>query len=203
MKPFLIVIGYSAGGLDALTKFFDATPSDGVSYVVLNHVPADTVSYLKTILGRHSKLEVIELFDTIPVANNKVYLVPPGHYLLMENSCLQIVPRSMYEDTVNCSIDIFLESLSKDISFSTIAIFLSGFGSDGAKGAALIKNSGGKILVQEPGSCYAGNIPCEVMKATEVDGVYLPEDMPRAIQELVAGEGPSADHQAPTSVLQH
>jgi len=186
MKQFIVVIGYSAGGLEALTKFFDATPCDGVSYIVLNHVPSDTVSYLKTILNRHSKLEVIELFDVIPVANNKVYLVPPGNYLVMKDRALQIVPRSGYDNTVNCSIDIFLESVAKETSYSTIAIFLSGFGNDGAKGASLIKEAGGMILVQEPDSCFASNIPNEVMKATTVDGIYLPEDMPVAIQKIVA-----------------
>ena len=185
MNPFIIAIGYSAGGLDSLKKFFDATPCDAVSYVVLNHVPSTTVSHLKSILKLHSKLEVIELFENIPVENNKVYLVPPGHYLVMANDQLQIVPRSLYTEKLNSSIDTFLESLARQKSFAKIAVFFSGYGKDGAKGAALIKKAGGKILVQEPRSCLASNIPCEVMNATEVDAVALPEAMPAIIEGLV------------------
>ncbi|WP_367881822.1 chemotaxis protein CheB [Ferruginibacter sp.] len=59
-----------------------------------------------------------------------------------------------------------------------MAVFFSGHGKDGAAGAALVKNAGGKILVQNVHSCYTSSIPCELIKATTADTIVEPGEMP-------------------------
>jgi chemotaxis response regulator CheB len=177
----VIAVGYSAGGLQPLLTFFDGTPCDNAIYVVLNHMSPDKISYLQEILSKHSAMKVIESFDKIPIEKNKVYINSPGRYLTISDGHLRSFPRADFGHRINSSIDVFLESLSKIKTFKKAAVVFSGEGKDGAIGSALIKQSGGMVLVQDPNTCYASSMPREVIKATDVDAVLPPEKMPQLL----------------------
>ncbi len=72
----IIGIGFSAWGIDPLNKFFDYTPHDGVSYVIIQHLPPDYKSRMAEMLSKHSKVTIHEIGDGMFVEANRVYLKP-------------------------------------------------------------------------------------------------------------------------------
>ena len=180
---YIIAIGGSAGSLSPLLTFFDNTLIDKVSYVILRHIPADARSLLREILQKHSKLEVIEAANNMPVESNKVYLLPPGHYMTIERGILYLEARIGKR---NCAIDIFMESLAADFKERSIVIILSGGGSNGVKGAMSVKKAGGAVLVQDPSSSEAHTMPLNVINSGAADHILLPGQMPEVIMQYVA-----------------
>jgi two-component system CheB/CheR fusion protein len=77
-------IGSSAGGLDALRQFFSAVPVDlGIAYVVIVHLSPDHESELASILGRSTKMDVVEVKDSkvLDLKPNCVYVISPDRKL--------------------------------------------------------------------------------------------------------------------------
>src|SRR5688572_21950586 len=87
-KQYIIAIGASAGGLEAISAFFDYTPLDAVSYILIQHLSADFKSQMSQILARHSKLQVIEVTDNIKIESNKVYLIPSSKFMSIKHGKL-------------------------------------------------------------------------------------------------------------------
>jgi two-component system CheB/CheR fusion protein len=90
--PFFVVgIGASAGGLQALEEFFENVAIDsGMAYVVVQHLSPDHTSLLGEILSRKSRIPVIEIRDGMPVEPNKAYVIAPGHTLTIELGTLKL-----------------------------------------------------------------------------------------------------------------
>jgi two-component system CheB/CheR fusion protein len=183
IKRVVIAIGYSAGGQEPLQDFFDATPTDDVTYVVLRHLPPFHLDALKFILSRHCALEIIEAADQMDVEKNKVYLMPPDHNLEIDKNRFHLVPR--VKGSANEAVDIFLYSIANDIETGAITVILSGSGSDGAKGAARIKDTGDLVIVQDPSTCEHPEMPEATIAATSVDYTLEPGEMPVIISQYV------------------
>ena len=66
-KQYIIAIGASAGGLEAIDTFFDYTPLDGVSYILIQHLSPNFKSQMAQVLSRHSKLQIVEVTDNIKI----------------------------------------------------------------------------------------------------------------------------------------
>ncbi|PWT76578.1 MAG: hypothetical protein C5B59_06210 [Bacteroidetes bacterium] len=184
LKQYVIAIGGSAGSLFALRKFFDHTPLNNASYVILRHLPLDYKSALNNILKQHSKLKVEEAKRGASIQNDCVYYASPGNHLIIEDGSLEFVSR--VKESRNRQIDIFLESLARNENKrKSIAIILSGTGTDGVKGAAAIKKAGGTVIVQTPDSCEFPDLPSEVIKSGNADFIVPPEGMPAVIKRCL------------------
>ncbi|RYF85457.1 MAG: chemotaxis protein CheR, partial [Chitinophagaceae bacterium] len=110
----IVAIGSSAGGMEALKPFFDATPHDGAAYILLRHIPLNYQSVLGKILASHSKLAFIEATHGMRIEKDKVYLPPPSMYMTVKDGILYLQKRIASSLYPNRSVDIFLESLAKD-----------------------------------------------------------------------------------------
>ncbi len=121
---YIIGIGFSAGGLDPLTKFLDHTPHDSVSYVIIQHLPPDFKSRMAELLAKHSKLKIHEIENNMPVQHNCVYLIPERKNITIKNGTLFLSDTQKIQP--NTAIDIFLDSLATDLKNRSIAIILSG-----------------------------------------------------------------------------
>ena len=184
----IIAIGYSAGGQQALTDFFDATPTDGVSYVILRHLPVDYVSVLKNILRPHSKLEVIEAADHMAITSNKVYLMQADRYLTLKKGAFFSATRFL--ENQNVAVDQFFGSLARAGEFDAIGVILSGAGRDGSKGAQEIIQAGGLLIAQLPDTCEFPSMPQAAIAATQTPWVMSPSAMPLFIQQYVQQRSP-------------
>jgi chemotaxis response regulator CheB len=179
----LVAIGSSAGGLEALKPFFDATPHDGVAYILLRHLPLDYQSILAEILSRHSRLVFMEAADGMHIEKDKVYLPPSAMYMTVTNNRLHLQERVVTSLYPNWSVDVFLESLAKDKGKNGIAVILSGSGSDGSKGASSVKLAGGLVIAQTPSSCLFPSMPTHAIATGDVDHVLFPSEMSKTIRQ--------------------
>jgi two-component system, chemotaxis family, CheB/CheR fusion protein len=186
-ERYVAAIGGSAGGLEPLKTFFDHTPADQVSYVILRHLPTTYRSLLKAILSRHARLDIIEVDHDMPLEKNKIYLLPSDKYMVIGNGILHLIDRS--EKGPNCAIDIFLKSLAGEHGSKSIAVILSGAGSDGTKGAQYVREAGGMVIAQQPASCEHPSMPSKVIESGNANTTALPEDMPGIIRKHVGQSG--------------
>lgn len=174
---YVVCIGASAGGLDALEKFFQACPIDsGAAFVVVQHLSPDHKSMMNNLLARHTKMPVIMVEDDMPIEANKVYLIPPGAIMHATAGHLHLTPKSPRGLTL--PIDIFLFSLAENYGKHALGVILSGTGTDGTRGAVAINAAGGFLMAQEPESAKFDGMPRSVIATGVVDAILPAEELP-------------------------
>lgn len=193
-NKYLIALGASAGGLSALSEFFDNTVPDAVSYVITTHLYPHQKSMLTEIIQRHSSLQVCEVENNMQVLPNTIYVMPENKVMSMINGHLLLIDRDL-SIKINLAIDIFFNSLAKDTLFQKIAVILSGMGEDGTKGVKQISEAGGYVIAQIPGSAAEESMPTSVIISGFADEILSPKQMPQAIIDYVA-------HHSQTDVAQ-
>ena len=170
----MVAIGASAGGLEALERFFHHCPPDtGAAFVVIQHLSPDHKSMMHDLLGRYTKMAVKVVADGMLIEANQVYLIPPATVMRVVQGRFELTPKSPHLLTL--PIDIFLTSLAEEQGHRGIGIILSGTGSDGTRGAAAINAAGGFLLAQEPTDARFDGMPSSVIGTGLVDAV-LPAD---------------------------
>lgn len=177
--PYIIAIGASAGGMEAIHLLFDHTPEDGVAYVIIQHLSPDHKSFMAELLEKHSKLQISIAENEMLVEPNRVYLMPRGKNMTIKNRRLLLTEIRALQP--NTAIDIFLDSLAEDQKEKSIAIILSGTGTDGTKGIASIKRNGGFVIAQDPQSAKFNGMPNSAIQSGNVDLVRSPELIPEEI----------------------
>ncbi|NEQ97924.1 MAG: EAL domain-containing protein [Cyanothece sp. SIO2G6] len=184
VNSFVVGIGASAGGLQALDAFFEAVPIDpDATFVVVQHLSPDFRSLMVELLQRRTQLPVSVIEDGTMLMLNHVYVLPPGMMVQLDNSTLRLVP---YQDnTRNYTIDHFFSSLAQERSDRAIGILLSGTGSDGTEGLKAISRAGGIALVQSPETAQFGAMPTNPVSSGLVDEILSPEDLARAVCDIV------------------
>jgi len=183
-QQFIIAIGASAGGLEAIAAFFDYTPLDAVSYILIQHLSADFKSQMVHILARHSKLKVVEAEHDMEIQSNTVYLIPSTKFMTIEKGILNLLDKKE-QPRPHMTIDYFFISLAKERGDKAIGIVLSGTGNDGSKGIMAIKNAGGMVLVQDPATANSGAMPLAAIATGCTDQILSPEAMPQVIEDYV------------------
>jgi two-component system CheB/CheR fusion protein len=186
MTGFPIVgIGASAGGLEAIQKFFTNMPSDsGMAFVVVQHLDPTHESMLSELVSKHTQMEVSQVRDGQDVEKDKVYIIPPNYDMALMHGKLHLMrpnaPRGM-----RLPIDYFFRSLAQDQRERSICIVLSGTGTDGSLGLKVIKGEGGMCMAQDPESAKYDGMPRSAISTGLVDYVIPPEEMPENLIEYV------------------
>ena len=184
----MVAIGASAGGLEPFEKFFDSMPVDsGLAFTVIQHLSPDFESMMDELLSRHSSMDIKRVVDGLLVKPNTIYLNPPRSDMIVENGQFKLSPRPK-SNQLNLPIDIFFSSLAVEYKEKAIAIILSGTGSDGTRGAALVKEVNGKVLVQSPASAKFDGMPRSVIESGNFDGIAAPGKLPTYIERILAGK---------------
>ena len=180
---YLVGIGASAGGLEAIHILFDHFPNNSsFSFVIIQHLSPDHKSLMAELLSKHTRMQVQEAEDNMFTRPNCVYVLPSGKQLLLEHGRLRLEKKERSREP-NFAIDLFFESLAKDRGRYAIGVVLSGTGTDGTKGIKAIKAAGGMVVVQEPGTAKFDGMPRSAIDAGFVDYVLPPELMPEEIIE--------------------
>jgi two-component system CheB/CheR fusion protein len=184
-KPHhIIAIGASAGGMEEINVFFDHTPLDGVSYIIIQHLSADFKSRMVELLARHSKLAVNEAEDGMAVKCNQVYLIPNDKFMTIRGNKLYLTDKGKTQ-APHLTINKFFTSLAADYGKKAIVVILSGLGSDGTDGVKAIKSAGGMIIARNPETSPFGSMPSHAIATGLVDFVLEPELMPNAIEDYI------------------
>jgi two-component system CheB/CheR fusion protein len=180
----IIAIGASAGGMEEINSFFDHTPLDGVSYIIIQHLSADFKSRMVELLARHSKLKVKEAENGMLVNCNQVYLIPNDKFMTISDSKLYLTDKEKIPGP-HLTINRFFNSLAVDSGVKAIGIILSGLGSDGTEGIKAIKKAGGMAIARNPETSEFGSMPSHAIATGLVDFVLEPELMPNAIEDYI------------------
>ncbi|MBF0328784.1 MAG: PAS domain-containing protein [Nitrospirae bacterium] len=180
--PIAIVgIGASAGGLDALERFFRNMPSDsGLAFVVVQHLSPNYKSLMVELLSKHTAMNVYRAEDGMPVEANTTYLIPPKKNLTIFHGKLYLTDLnnpSGQGHFLNLPIDIFFRSLAEDQGDRAIGIILSGTGSDGTLGIRAIKGAGGMVMAQDADSAKFDGMPMSAAATGLLDYVLPPDKM--------------------------
>lgn len=179
----IVGIGASAGGLEALQRFFDAVPGDSdLAYVVVQHLSPVHKSLMVDLLAKHTEMEVVQATDGVPVQRNTVYLLPPGKHLTIEDGRLRLTTKDAGSG-MSLPIDIFLTALARDQGPFAIGLILSGTGSDGTRGLMAIKSAGGFTAVQQPETAQFDGMPRSALATGQIDATLPPEDLPARLIE--------------------
>ncbi|MEO6522951.1 MAG: chemotaxis protein CheB [Mucilaginibacter sp.] len=184
----IIAIGASAGGMDEINSFFDHTPLDGVSYIIIQHLSSDFKSRMVELLARHSKLVVKEAENGMTVVCNEVYLIPHDKFMTINDGTLYLTEKNQVKGP-HLTINTFFNSLAADCGKKSIGIILSGLGSDGTEGVKSIKKAGGMVIARNPSTSEFGSMPSSAISTGLVDFVLEPALMPGAIEDYVKNAG--------------
>src|SRR5438105_2912114 len=148
MRRDIIVIGASAGGVEALHQVVAGLAEDLPAAVFITmHV--STTSVLPQILGRVTALPVTHASDGEPFQKGHIYVAPPGQHLLLEQR-RTVLSRSARENGHRPAIDPLFRSAARLFRRRVVGVILSGSLDDGTAGLFSIKSRGGLAVVQDP-----------------------------------------------------
>ncbi len=185
-RGFLVGIGASAGGLEALTELIGQLPADsGATFVVVQHLSPTYRSMLVQLLGRETPMLVREISDNLPIVANSINIAPARHNVVIEGNQFRLT--AMSSGTMpRPSVNLFFMSLAEQYGESSIAVILSGTGSDGANGLRAVKAAGGYTFAQDPASAKYNGMPQSAIETDCVDWVMTPAGIAAEIVEVVS-----------------
>jgi two-component system, chemotaxis family, CheB/CheR fusion protein len=181
---YIIAIGASAGGIQAVRTLLDYTLEDSVAYVIIMHLFPDYKSRLKEVIQQHSELEIIEATHGMRIESNKIYVIPTNKVMTMKNHVLNLESRENPKYP-NKTIDAFFISLAQEIGNKAIGIILSGMLNDGTKGIEAISKAGGMIIIQDPATSQFDDMPNNAIASNYADYILPPELMPQQILSYI------------------
>ncbi|MEO1529797.1 MAG: chemotaxis protein CheB [Planctomycetota bacterium] len=176
---FVVGIGASAGGLEALEQFFDNMPKTlDLAFVVVQHLSPDFKSLMDELLARHTTMPIHRVEDGMEVERGGIYLIPPKKNMALSDGRLMLTDQDT-SGGLNLPIDLFFRSLAQDLGPKGIAVVLSGTGSDGSRGIRDVYSAGGLVLAQSIESAGFDGMPKNAI-ATGIchrvmDSTHLPE----------------------------
>ena len=184
-KHFIVAIGASAGGLEAIHEFFDNMPeAKNMSFVIIQHLSPDYKSLLVDLVARHTHMKVFEATNEPNIERNCIYVIPNNKFITIKGYKLVLTDKSPLKFPNN-AVDVFLEPLAHEHKTQAIAIILSGTGTDGTKGIAAIKEHGGLVIAQDPASARFDGMPNSVIATGYTDYILTPKEMPAQILSYV------------------
>lgn len=155
-----IVVGASAGGVEALLKIFAAIrPGYRLPILAVLHVPEERRSQLAQVFQARLLIPVKEADDKETIVPGTLYFAPPGYHLSVETDLSLSLSQ---EDRVfhsRPSIDILFTSAGDAYGARLAGILLTGANNDGASGLAYIKKGGGVTVIQDPNQAQARTMP--------------------------------------------
>ena len=184
--PFPVVgVGASAGGVEALRRFFEAAGSSvGAAFVVVLHLDPNHASRLAELLQPCTSMPVLQAADDMAVQVDHVYVNPPGHYTTLRGGRLRL-EAILERPPVPMTIDTFLRSLARDQMERAICVILTGLDSDGAAGLKEIKAEGGLAIAQAPETAAHPSMPLSAKGTGLVDHVLPIERMPAVLSAFI------------------
>ncbi|MEV4313878.1 chemotaxis protein CheB [Actinocrispum sp. NPDC049592] len=193
----LVVIGASAGGVEALKALVAGIPPDlPAAVVVVLHLPAGGTSALAQILRRFGPLPAVTAASGMPIARGKVYVAPPDHHLLVLEDQL-VLSHGPTENGHRPAINALFRSAAVAFGPRVTGMLLSGVLDDGVAGLVAIRDRGGRTIVQDPRDALYPGMPTSALSHLTPDHVLTTSQMGDVLlklarEEVDAGESPPA-----------
>lgn len=167
-----VVIGASAGGLEALTVLVEGLPAGfRLPLIVVQHLPARGSSRLVEIFRHKTGLRVREAEDKESIQPGTLYFAPPDYHLLIEQDFTFALSQDEPVRFSRPSIDVLFESAADAWGEAVAGILLTGASDDGTNGLACIQLSGGLCIVQDPAEALIDTMPLSALRRLVPDWV--------------------------------
>jgi two-component system, chemotaxis family, protein-glutamate methylesterase/glutaminase len=165
----IIVVGASAGGVEALSTLVHGLPADlpAALFVVL-HVPAQAPSLLPAILNRVSPLLISQAIDGEKIQHGHIYVAPPDYHLLVERDFVRVI-RGPKENRSRPAVDPLFRSAALAYGPRVVGVILTGALDDGTVGMRALKSRGGIGVVQDPNEALYSGMPRSAMENSKID----------------------------------
>lgn len=171
----MVVIGASLGGTKAVSALLSALPGHfPLPLAIVLHRGVDSDATLRDLLQSHSTLPVLETEDKMQIAAGHVYLSPANYHLLVGKTGFSLSTEAPVA-FARPSIDVLFESASVTYGSKTLGVLLTGASTDGALGAAEIRERGGFVVVQDPATAECPVMPQAAIAAAAASAI-LPLD---------------------------
>jgi two-component system chemotaxis response regulator CheB len=189
----IVVIGASLGGANAVKTVLAGLPRNfPVPLAIVLHRTRHGDEVLLSHLQAGSSLPVSEPVDKETVLPGHVYLAPADYHLLVDRAGFALSKEAPVHHS-RPSIDVLFESAAASCGEGVIAVVLSGASEDGARGAALVKEHGGLLVVEDPESAHCAVMPRAAVVAAPPDRLVALERISGFLSTALLAErrGPS------------
>jgi two-component system chemotaxis response regulator CheB len=189
----VVVVGASAGGVEALVHFVGALPADLAAVVlVVLHVPARAPSALASILARHGPLPAHTATGDEQLTPGHILVAPPDHHLVVTEPDRASIARAPRENGHRPSIDVLFRTAAWHLGERVVAVVLSGSDDDGTAGCVAVRDRGGLVLAQSHEDALYPVMPSAAARAAGADVVASAQRLAIELGRLVgraAGAG--------------
>ncbi len=165
----IVVIGASAGGIQALITLLGGLPADlPAAIFVVVHIPPYSISLLPEILGRAGPLPAAHAVHGEAIRPSRIYVAPPNRHLLVRRDQVEVTggPR---ENHVRPAVDPLFRSAARAYGQRVVGVVLSGSLYDGSAGLLAVKGRGGVAIVQDPDDAAVDSMPRNALALVEAD----------------------------------
>lgn len=182
----LVIIGASAGGINAVRQVVSRLPQNfPAPIVVIQHMNSFMNMFFIDFLNSHSSLKVKEANHMELLLPGRVYYAPPNYHVLLEEGRI-LLNADQKVNYSRPSIDVFFESAAFEEKENLIGVVLSGANQDGSYGLSLIKACGGTCIIQDPESAESSEMPRSAQKKIEPEKVFPLDDIAEELVRLTS-----------------
>lgn len=187
----IIVVGASAGGVQALCNLMEGLPAGlPASVFVVLHVAPHGHSALPAILSRTGCLPASHPVDGERIEPGRIYVAPPDRHLALDDGRIHL-SRNASENGHRPAVDVLFRTAARAFGSRVVGVVLTGNLDDGTAGLAIIKRCGGVAVVQDPGDADYPSMPESAIANVAVDYVLPLAEIPALLDRLVREPRPS------------
>jgi two-component system chemotaxis response regulator CheB len=188
---WIVTIGASAGGIEAMQALFGALPDDlDAAFFVVLHIPPIPPSHLDRVLASATAMPVTVAHDGESIQRGHVYVATADLHLVVDVNVVRQThgPRECHSRP---AVDVLFRSAAVTHGAHVIAVILSGMLDDGTAGLSAVKELGGTALVQEPHEASQPGMPESAIRNVKVDMVAGARDLAGKIRDIVQARPPA------------
>ena len=182
-----IMIGASAGGLNAIKSILQQLDYISIPIVIIQHLSDRQFDLISGYFSEIDKFNLLFVSDKMEIENN-VYFAPPNFHLLVENENLFALNTDEKVNYSRPSIDVFMESAADVFEENLLAIVLTGANCDGTKGSVYVKKNKGHVIVQDPETAEFGYMPKSVIMHGKFDKILNLDEISKIIKLIQDGD---------------
>ncbi|BBH53681.1 chemotaxis-specific protein-glutamate methyltransferase CheB [Fluviispira sanaruensis] len=186
-EEYLIAIGSSTGGTEALKLILEHLPSQIPPILIVQHIPEVFSKALADRLNNICPFDVVEAKDNDILMPNRVYVAPGNYHMIVRKHVKNLQIQTTGANVVNGhrpSVDVLFNSLAQLKLQKMLGIILTGMGADGAQGLKQLKDAGAKTIAQNEETCVVFGMPREAIKLNAVDFIEPLENIANKIINL-------------------
>lgn len=184
---YVVSVGASTGGTEALRVFLEAMPLDAPGIVIVQHMPEMFTKSFANRLNELCKITVKEAENGDSVLRGRALIAPGNKHTLLKRSGARYYVEVKDGPLVNRhrpSVDVLFRSTARYAGSNAIGIIMTGMGDDGAKGLLEMKTAGAKTVAQDEKSCVVFGMPKEAIKLGAADKILPLEQIAAQVHRL-------------------